>query len=354
MVFGGLVSGLGVALFALNTKPAAHPLPTQADTNHWIYLILLISIGGSISFAAWMAAFTETVEKHNPAGTATGLAVWGATIRTVVVLALTAFIFMVPAANPLVNKGTQVAQDAAGANPALSADENKTMLALVNLGAKPTDTTLQANAISAISGLSTSDVARVITISTQDADQLKTAQALDPATAQALLTNPTDPATLAAAVQQIATKLSVTPAEAIAKLQALGQVPTADLLFVATNGPTVQKAGTALTNMAAGNLGDPTQYGPGLDQKVVTELAFLKQYGPQVQQAAKDSPGQWQRWWWVCFGGGIVYLFFIGLLVGRWSPRKARQDAKEHEELVNRELAALAAGPSAAAGSATG
>jgi hypothetical protein len=242
----------------------------------------------------------------------------------------------------------------AGANPTLTADENKTMLALVALGARPTDTTLQANAISAISGLSVSDVGRVITIASQDADQLKTAQAMDQPTIAALLTNPSDPAALAAAVQQVSTKLSLTPAQAIQKLQDLAKIPVADLLFIATNGPTVQKAAGALTNMGAGKpLGDPTQYGPGLDQKIVTELAFLSTYGPQVAQAAKDSPGQWQRWWWICLGGQIVYLFFIGLLVGRWSPRKARQDAKEHEEAVNRELAALAAA-SPSAGSAAG
>ena len=71
MVIGGLISAAGVALFALQT--------TKTDTtyNQWIPWILMISIGGAIAFAAWMAAFTETVEKHNPAATATGLAVLG-------------------------------------------------------------------------------------------------------------------------------------------------------------------------------------------------------------------------------------------------------------------------------------
>jgi MFS transporter, ACS family, D-galactonate transporter len=350
MVIGGLISTVGVVLFALNTKPPAHAAPTQADTNHWIYYILLISIGGAIAFAAWMAAFTETVEKHNPAGTATGLAVWGATIRIVVVFALTAFIFAVPAANPLVNHGGQVAQDAAGANPQLTATENKTLLALVNLGGNPTDTTLQATAISAISGVSVSDVGKVITLSTQDADQLKTAQAIDPATAAGLLANPTDPTLQAAAVGQIASKLGISVTDAIARLVALSKVPTADLLFLSQNGPLVQKAGTALTTMAKGPLQNPSQYGPGLDQAVMDQLAFLQKYGAQVQQAAKDSPAQWQRWWWVCVGGQIAFLFFIGLMVGRWSPKKAREDAKAHEEAVNRELAALAAAPPASAG----
>jgi hypothetical protein len=37
-----------------------------------------------IAYAAWMASFTETVEAHNPALTATGLAVWGWLLRLVV------------------------------------------------------------------------------------------------------------------------------------------------------------------------------------------------------------------------------------------------------------------------------
>jgi len=347
MVIGGLISAAGVALFALNTNAPAQARPTQADTNHWIYLILLISIGGAIAFAAFMAAFTETVEKHNPAGTATGLAVWGAIIRVVVVFALTGFIFAVPAANPLVNHGTRVSEDVAGANPALSASENKTMVALVALGAKPTDTTLQAGAISAISGVSAADVGRVITLSTKYADELKTAQALDQATAAALLTNPSDPTIQAQAVGQIATKLSLTPAAAVGKLQALALVPATDLIFVATNGPTVQKAAGALTAMANGPLSNPSQYGPGLSQKVVDELAFLQEWGPKVQQASVDSPKQWRLWWWICLAGQIAFLFFIGLLVGRWSPKKAREDAQAHEDALNRELAKLATASSA-------
>jgi hypothetical protein len=36
------------------------------------------------AYAAWMASFTETVEAHNPALTATGLAIWGWLLRLVV------------------------------------------------------------------------------------------------------------------------------------------------------------------------------------------------------------------------------------------------------------------------------
>jgi MFS family permease len=350
MVIGGIISLIGVGLFAFNTKTPAHATPTQADTNHWIYLILLISIGGAIAFASWMAAFTETVEKHNPAGTATGLAVWGSIVRVVVVVALTGFIFAVPAANPLVNFGGRVASDVAAINPALTPSENATVGALAALAAAPTDTKLQAAALSAISQVQPDDVARVLTISTQDADQLITAQAIDQSTITTLVTNPTDTAAQVTAIGEIMQKRSLTQAAAIQKLQELGKVPTADLIFIGQNGPAVLKAGNFLQTMAKGGaIGDPTQYGPGLDAAVLTELGFLSQHGTAVAQAAKDSPSQWQLWWWVCFGGQILFLFFIGLLVGRWSPKKAREDAKAHEEAVNRELAALASGGSAPA-----
>ncbi len=124
MIIGGVISAVGVALFAMATT---HPDTTY---DHFRNIILLISIGGAITFAAWMAAFTETVEKHNPAGTATGLAVWGSTLRTIVVVALIGLIFAIPAASTLVDKGPQVQAAAAGADPKLSASENATVKAV--------------------------------------------------------------------------------------------------------------------------------------------------------------------------------------------------------------------------------
>jgi hypothetical protein len=43
-----------------------------------------ISVVLGFAYAAWMASFTETVEAHNPALTATGLAIWGWLLRLVV------------------------------------------------------------------------------------------------------------------------------------------------------------------------------------------------------------------------------------------------------------------------------
>ena len=373
MLLGGLVSLVGVAMFAIATT---HPGTTYYE---FVAILMPVSIGGAFAFAAWMAAFTETVEKHNPAATATGLAVWGATLRTVVVVALLALIAVIPAANTLVNQGSQVAAAAAGQAPGLSASENATVKAVAAdptiatrvqtiatqysaqlataqkltpatqaaLAASPSDPTVQAQALSEISGLSASDVARVITLGAQDQTQLATAQAIDASTQAALQANPNDAAAQAKAVGEIAAAFHLTATQAAAQLQALAAVPQSDLALLATDAKPVQTAAaqlTALGQVPAADLALVGQYGPGLqDPKVVAELKYLQANAPAVEQAAKQSPSQWQHWWWVCFGGQLVFLPFIWLMTGRWSPRRAKKDAREHAENVDRQLAALAA-----------
>jgi ACS family D-galactonate transporter-like MFS transporter len=60
-----------------------------------------------------------------------------------------------------------------------------------------------------------------------------------------------------------------------------------------------------------------------------------------VAAAKQASPGQWQTWWWVCFAGQLLFIPLSLLLTGRWSPRKARKDEREHEQMVQHELALL-------------
>ena len=373
MLLGGVTSLVGVALFAIAT--------THAGTTYYEFVGILmpISIGGAFAFASWMAAFTETVEKHNPAATATGLAVWGATLRSIVVAALLVLIAVIPAASTLVDQGTQVATAAAGQSPGLSASENAAVKAVAAdptiatrvqsiatadaaqlataqkltpqtqaaLAASPNDPATQAQALSEISGLSLGDVTQVMTLGGQYATQLATAQAIDPTTQATLQTNPNDTAAQAKAVGEIAAAFHLTATQAAARFQALAAVPQTDLALLATDSKPVQTAAAALTALAqvpAADLALVSEYGPSLqDPKVVAQLDYLKANAPAVQNAQRQSPIQWQHWWWVCFGGQIVFIPFIWMLTGRWSPRKARRDAREHAEKVERELAALAA-----------
>jgi MFS family permease len=372
ILVGGLISAVGVALFATAT--------THPDTTyyHFVWIILLISIGGAIAFAAWMAAFTETVEKHSPSAIATGLAVWGAMLRVIIVAALATVIYAIPAAGTLVDHGQQVAAAAAGRDPSLNAAQNAIVKAVAAdpgipvkvqslagrykselataallepatsaaLAANPSDPATQVEALSEISGKPAAEVSRVLTLSVQDKAELATAATLDPATRAALASGSAGPATQATAVGEIANGLHVPVTAATAALQALAKVPAADLLLVGTDGPAVQNAAarlTALGSVPPADLAYLGTYGPGLkDPAVTASLAFLQKEAPIVQQAVKDAPSQWQRWWWICFIGQLFFLPFSWLLIGRWSTAKARGDAKAHNEAVARELAALA------------
>ena len=43
----------------------------------------------------------------------------------------------------------------------------------------------------------------------------------------------------------------------------------------------------------------------------------------------------------VCVGCQIAFIPFVFVMAGRWSPRKAREDAELHDQLVAQELAKL-------------
>ena len=273
MLAGGVVSAAGVAMFAIAT--------THAGTSYYEFVAILlpISVGSAFAYTAWMAAFTETVEKHNPAATAKGLAVFGATLRSIAVVALLALIAFIPAASTLVGQGTQVAQAAAGGTPGLTASENATVKAVAAdptiptrvqgiashyaaelataqrlspqtraaLAASPTDPATQAQALSEISELSVGDVTQVITLGARYQAQLATAQAIDPATLATLHSDPTSATAQTKAVSEIAKALGLTPSAAAARLQALAAVPHADLVLLVTDGKPVKTAAAQLT-----------------------------------------------------------------------------------------------------------
>ena len=39
-----------------------------------------------------------------------------------------------------------------------------------------------------------------------------------------------------------------------------------------------------------------------------SQLAYLQVLGPEVAEAPKDDPHQWQIWWWVCAAGQLLFL----------------------------------------------
>jgi hypothetical protein len=161
--------------------------------------------------------------------------------------------------------------------------------------------------------------AQVTAAASRSIDALTTASAIDPATLDALAKG--NLALAPKATGEIAKAFGISTAAAGAKLAALAVEPT--------------KSDLTLVTPYANQLVSATKDIPADD------LAFLQANGTKIAKAQKDNPGQWQTWWWVCFGGQIVFLPFIFVMTGRWSPRKAREDELEHERYVEREMARL-------------
>jgi MFS family permease len=114
MLVGALLSIAILIPFAL--------MATRPQTGYYTFALLVAGIGvfGGLTYAPWMASFTETVERHNPAATATGLAVYGWIIRAVVAISAAVLPIVVTSATPLVDHGAQVTQANAQAGPALA------------------------------------------------------------------------------------------------------------------------------------------------------------------------------------------------------------------------------------------
>ena len=67
----------------------------------------------------------------------------------------------------------------------------------------------------------------------------------------------------------------------------------------------------------------------------------LVKHGATVAKAAKDAPGQWKTWYWICFACILIFLLTVPLMRGRWSPKAAKADEDAHNAMVDRELAKL-------------
>ena len=69
--------------------------------------------------------------------------------------------------------------------------------------------------------------------------------------------------------------------------------------------------------------------------------SYLTSHGAAVATAAKHNGSRWKDWYWICFGGMILFLGTVPLVRGRWSPKQARADEEAHEAMVQAELAKL-------------
>ncbi len=166
-------------------------LSLGAKTLHATFAVVISILAAflAIAYGPWMASFTETIEKHNPALIATGLAVWGWIIRIVVAVSAFALPLVVGGMTPVITYGTQVQTLAAQYAPCWP---------------RPRPSTRRPRPPSTLAR--------------------------------------SDTAALTTAVGEIAKAFNVTPAVATTRLTALAAVPKADLLFLNEHAAQVQTA----------------------------------------------------------------------------------------------------------------
>jgi MFS family permease len=298
MVLGGVV---GAAMVVVYLEQAGHH-----PGYYTLAIILAISAFAlGVAYTPWMASFTETVEARNPALTATGLAIWGWIVRIVVFISFLVIPVVINSVTPLVNYGSTVQSYAttyaseisfAQSHPQIVATAQKYQ---VQLG-----------------------------YATKFAPELAVIQQ-HPAVFAQLATYP-DPARIPPKLLGQAIAAAGGGAKGVSVLQTIS-ANKAQINAVIAVAPQLQQLAPYATQLTA-----LSKVPPGV-------FRYLQAHGAAVQKASAQAPGQWKRWYWVCFGGIVFFLFSIPLLRGRWRPRDARRDEAEHEAMVRAELDKLKA-----------
>ncbi len=97
MLVGAALTAVMLIIFL---RMASHP-----HTGYYTIAVTttLIALGTALVFAPWIASYTESVEEKNPALVATGLALWGWSLRIVVGLSFVFLPLVITSVNPIVD-----------------------------------------------------------------------------------------------------------------------------------------------------------------------------------------------------------------------------------------------------------
>jgi ACS family D-galactonate transporter-like MFS transporter len=296
MVIGGVVAAVMTVVYL--EQAGHHP--------SYYTLAVILAIGAfflGVAYTPWMASYTETVEFHNPALIATGLAIWGWIIRVVVFIAFLIIPTVINSVTPLVDYGATVSAYSAKYQTEIAfAQSHPAVVATAQ-----TYKTQLANAVKL-------------------APELAVIQAHPALFAQ--LATYTNPATI--------------PPKLVAQAVAAaggGAKGTAILTTISANGAAISGVIAVAPKLAT--VAPYAAQLTALSKVPPSVFAYLKAHGAAVQKAAARAAGQWKTWYWVCFGGIIFFLLSIPLLRGRWKTADARRDEQEHEAMVEAELAKL-------------
>jgi MFS family permease len=310
-------------------------------------VISILAVFLAIAYAPWMAGFTETVEKHNPALIATGLAVWGWIIRAVIAISLLILPAVVSSMTPLVTYGTQVSALSAQYAPELAFAQSHPAAVAAAQKVPPSVVATAQSIPPAVLATAQANATQLANAQ-KFAPELTVIQA-NPALFARLATYK-NPATIppALAAQAVAAAGGGAKGLQILTTISANQAAIAGVIAAAPALQTVAPYAAQLTTIAPYST-ELTLMAPysaqltALSKVPPADLAYLKAHGSDVISAAGAAPGQWKNWWWICVGGQVIFIPLILLMAGRWSPRRAREDTAEHERLVQDEMAKLQA-----------
>ncbi len=271
----GTAGAIVTTLFVI--RQAGHP-----HTGYYGNVLVGVLLGTAIAvaYSPWMASYTERVEAHNPALSATGLAVWGWTLRIVVAASFFVLPLVITTSTTLVDN-----QDEAAALTAIDAASP-----YVPSATQPTPAS-----------------APVAVIAAQEANAGAPGHEL----AYILRHHPTFQTLVPIALES--------PGVA----QALGLQAFAPLAATIKAGEPVTAA--QIDKVAANS----------------PQLVVLLRAEQKLVPAQAAAPNEWKRWWWVCLGGQVVFLLLVFTMPGPWSPRRARREFEDHERLVQAEMTKL-------------
>jgi hypothetical protein len=293
MVIGGVAAA---AMIVVYLEQAGH------HPGYYTLAIMLAitAFALGVAYTPWMASFTETVEARNPALTATGLAIWGWILRIVVAISFFVIPAVINTVTPIVNYGTTVQTYAT------------TYASELNFAQTHPQIVALAQKYSAQVALAQKFAPELTVLQNNQALFTKLATYPNAASIPSALVN-----------QAIAAAGGGTTGLNILETISANQAAINEVVAVA---PEIQQLEPYSAQLTA------------LSKMPSYVVPYLKAHATAVQNAAAAAPGQWKRWYWVCFGGVIFFLLSIPLLRGRWRTRDARRDEEAHEAMVRAEL----------------
>lgn len=332
MVVGAIFTGVILIIFlgdATHPHTGYYTLATEGS---------LLGIGIALAFAPWIASFTESVEKKNPALVGTGLALWGWVLRVTIGVAFIVLTVVITSVNPIVGNlpvanaiiHGQSVSDFVAEHPKTIAFAQSHGPLLALLAKNPA----AAAAVGAEQGFIAAHPDTIAFAESHAA--LLALLAKDPAAAIAVGTDPS-PANIAAAEQ----------AFGAAGLLELSQYKTQIATLVLPYTTQLNTLATAQKAFGAAGLLELAEYKTQLATLVepyAAQLAFINAHQAALAQLEKGSaqaPHQWQHWFYVDLAGIVLFIPSIWLAKGRWKPSSAARDAAEHEAAVAAELARL-------------